>query len=238
MHLARNMDAEYESTKPLNSCRKVLEAGIWLLQNGFGRMQLLPYVAPSGCYWRCEFHPPGRPSLAFYKYTTGCGTKYLANHCGGSVRSSISPKTLAQAIIRSVPEDAQMRCSGSLDLKVADWIQQLDHVLERDLIPAAFDEMTTDYSRWDLYPAFGGGPTGERFMPQPGYVQPGEELHWSQTEFWPSADREFAGALPVDLAQSQKVDLVASKLWEVMREVSADDASSALRAAISLLTAR
>lgn len=155
-----------------NDCRKVLRAGIWLLRNGFGRMQLLPYVAPSGCYWRCEFRPSGHRELAFYRYTSGSGAKYLENHCGGSVPPSISAKALACAILRSAPEDALARCRGDLDDSVAAWVQHLNRVLQRSLLPAAFDEMTTDFSRWDLYPAEGGGPTTESLPPQPGYEPP------------------------------------------------------------------
>jgi hypothetical protein len=232
------VDEELDAAHASGQYRQtVIRAGIWLLQNGFGRMQLLPYVAPSGCYWRCEFHPSDRRSQAFYKYSSSSGWKYLENHCGGSVRRSISPKALANAIMRSVPEDAQVRCCGDLSPETAAWIGELEHVLRRGLAPAAFHEYTTDYSRWDLYPSDGGGPIEERFPPQPGYVPPGEELHWSQGEFWRGADRRLAGRLALDLEPESEaqVERVALALWQVMRDVGADEAPDALRAAISLL---
>lgn len=88
----------------LQNCEKVLRAGIWLIRNGYGRMTILPYTAPSGCYWRCEFHPVGQPRKAFFRYSTGSSSKYLQDHHGGRVRRSISPKGLAQAIMRNVPD--------------------------------------------------------------------------------------------------------------------------------------
>lgn len=119
-----------EELRVLTHCQTILRAGIWLLQNGFGRMQLLPYVAPSGCYWRCEFHTPRPRPLAIYRYTTGSGAKYLENHDNGAVRSTISPKSLAIKIMSSVPEAAKTRCQGELSPDVAAWIELLVHVLE------------------------------------------------------------------------------------------------------------
>jgi hypothetical protein len=64
-----------EEAKLMAAARKVVQAGIWLIRNGYGQMSILPYASPSGCYWRCEYHPAGRPSRAFYRYSTGCGSK-------------------------------------------------------------------------------------------------------------------------------------------------------------------
>ena len=85
-------DSEPPEAKIMAAGKRVIEAGIWLIRNGYGRLGILPYAAPSGCYWRCEFQPLGRSSKPIYRYSSSNVDKYLASHCGGSVRSSISLK--------------------------------------------------------------------------------------------------------------------------------------------------
>ena len=83
------MDVLEEEIDPMEEflqvCRRVLEAGIWLIRNGYGRMAILPYAAPTGA-WRCEYHVLGRPDKVLFRYTSASENKYLADHCGGSVR--------------------------------------------------------------------------------------------------------------------------------------------------------
>lgn len=38
----------------MQAAAQVLRAGAWLIRNGYGAMRLLPYTAPSGCYWMPE----------------------------------------------------------------------------------------------------------------------------------------------------------------------------------------
>ena len=84
----------------VRAAHKVLLAGVHLIENeGLGGMALLPDASGSGA-WRCQFHPIGRPSRAFYSYSSSAGFSFLADHCGGSVPKTISPKALAKAIMK------------------------------------------------------------------------------------------------------------------------------------------
>ncbi|MDA0189448.1 MAG: hypothetical protein OSW77_03795 [Proteobacteria bacterium] len=155
-------------------CEKVLRAGAWLIRHGFGKLAILPYLAPSGAYWRCEFHPIGRPSKPFYRYSTGSGGKYLQDHHGGKVRRSISPKGLAQAIMRSVPDDLKAMCTGDVSPGTESWLVQVERALSQRWIPQAFHEYTDDHSKWDLV-SLHGAPNSW-MEPPPGYVVPGTEV--------------------------------------------------------------
>lgn len=186
----------------MDAAAKVLRAGAWLIRNGYGRMSLLPYAAPSGCAWRCQFHLPGRPSKTFYRYSTSSEAKYLQNHCGGSIRRTISPRALARAIMKSVPDDQKDACRGKAAPETLRWLDQLDAVLDAGFLPQAFHEYTGDYSSWELVSLTHG--KGAPIPPQPGYVEPGSErsvvdLEWRAGE---AAWKEIArnGRATIDLA--------------------------------------
>ena len=157
----------------MNAAAKVLRAGIWLIRHGYGKMQLLPYAAPSGCYWRCEFHPVGQPSKRFYRYSTGSGSKYLNDHGGASIRREISPQNLAEAIMKSVPDDLKATCAGDASPETLRWLDQVDAALAAGYLPEAFHEYTEDFSRWQLVSLTKG--KGDSIPPQPGYVKPGAQ---------------------------------------------------------------
>lgn len=93
----------------LEASMRVLQAGIHLAENGFGRLAFLPYVGGAG-YWRCEFHVLGHPSRVLYRYSQGAGSRYLADHASGTVRRDIMPEALAKAIMISVPEHLREQC--------------------------------------------------------------------------------------------------------------------------------
>ncbi|WFU40100.1 hypothetical protein QA640_38770 [Bradyrhizobium sp. CB82] len=112
----------------------MLRAGIWLIRNGYGNMAVLPYEAPSGCYWGCEFHPIG----ALQPLLERISRQILLDHHGGRVRRSISQKGLAQAIMRSDPNDLKAMCAGDVSALGQCWI------------PVAFHDYAVDYSRWNL----------------------------------------------------------------------------------------
>jgi len=155
-------------------CEKVLRAGIWLIRNGYGRMAILPYTAPSGCYWRCEFHPVGQPQKSFFRYSSGSAGKFLRDHHGGRVRRSISPKGLARAIMRSVPDDMKAICAGDISPETESWLVLLERAISRRWIPSALHDYKDDLTRWDLF-SLHGAPNS--WMEPPlGYVVPGTEV--------------------------------------------------------------
>ena len=157
----------------MDAAAKVLRAGIWLIRHEYGKMLLLPYAAPSGCHWRCEFHPIGQPRKTFYRYSTGSGSKYLSDHDGGSIRREVSPQKLAEAIMEGVPDDVKATCAGDATPETLLWLDQVDTALDAGFLPEAFHEYTEDFSRWQLISLTKG--KGDSIPPQPGYVEPGAQ---------------------------------------------------------------
>ncbi|GAB2875780.1 hypothetical protein GCM10027093_09020 [Paraburkholderia jirisanensis] len=163
-------DTQSVQRHTMESAKCVLRAGIWLIRNGCGRMMLLPYTSPSGAYWRCEFHAPGRRAESFYRYSTGSGTRFLANHGDGIVKADASPQDLAEVIIGIMPADAKAACAGDASAETLRWLVDLETAISVDLLPEAFHEYTDDYSVWRLVSLTRGN--GDDMQPQPGYVPP------------------------------------------------------------------
>lgn len=210
-------------------CEKVLRSGIWLVRNGYGKMAILPYLAPSGCYWRCEFHPIGQPKKAFYRYSTGSSGKFLQDHCGGSVRRSISPKGLARAIMVSIPDDLKQRCAGEVSRQMDEWLAGLERALDGWLIPQAFEDYSSG-PEWKLV-SLHGKPESS-IAPQPGYVLPGTETNWRQGPFWRSCvawgeTLREQGPFAVDPAMIEKAvsHEIATEAFRAM--LDADESESA-----------
>lgn len=220
------------------ACKAVLQAGRWLMLNGWANMLMLPYIAPSG-YWRCAFHPRGRPSHEFYRYSSSSVFRFLENHAGGSVARNIGAERLALAIVKSVPQAVREQCRGQhCPSDLERWLDEVSRQLERGALISAFDENTSDHSRWHLWT--NSGPQDETMPPPPGYVPPGEELQWHQTPFWREA---IAHARSLDEEEEfllsfrhvENFDEVARELAIVMSEVGPEVASEALKAAIAKL---
>lgn len=222
----------------ISNCKKILSAALWLISNGWGKIQILPYAAPSGCYWRCELHPPGQPRHPFFRYSTGAGHQFLADHCGGSVRKNISDKALAEAIMVSVPEYVKEQCKGPVSFETLLWSLELIELLDRGVIPQAFDEMTTDYSTWTLFGLHGAQGT---MRPQPGYIPPGRDLIWFLSPEWAESVR-YADDLAredeflMSFSNEEQIRQVADALVKVVLAEQNDlDAPKLLKAAIASL---
>ncbi|WP_321888422.1 hypothetical protein [Paraburkholderia bannensis] len=156
----------------VDAASRVLRAGAWLISNGYGRLTILPYMAPSGCYWRCEFHLPGLPSETVFRYSSGSATNYLESHGGETVPEQIGPRELGLAIVKSVPLELKDAILGEATQEMLDWLHELDCVLDAGLLPSAFHEYTSDFSQWDLI-SLTAQEGEKRMRPQPGYVMPG-----------------------------------------------------------------
>lgn len=211
---------------------------MWLLDNGWGNLQILPYVAPSGGYWRCEFHPPGKPSLSFFRYSSSSEHRYLENHCGGSVRKNIRAEALAQAIMVSVPDDMQERCKGPCSFDTLAWQMQLLDQLDRGLLPAAFHEYTSDYSCWELSSPAGGNHGS--MAPQPGYVPPSQEPNWTESSFWRGplgavTSLERKKEFLISFSDPIAVNRVATELARVIKDGGEQYMGPAFKAAIAAL---
>ncbi len=234
-------DEDSPQEKIMAAGRKILQAGIWLIRNGYGRMMLLPYAAPSGCYWRCAFYPPGHPSKKLYHYSTSSVAKYLADHCGGSIRSDVAPAGLAKAIMKSVPKDLKASCVGEASLESLQWLELLERSLAEGFLPQAFHEYTDDYSRWDLVSLARGN--GRSIEPQPGYVPPHEERDVADDPEWRDGEAawtEAAGGLTAmlqiaTLADDNACYEISDRLRRAMSEADGFSAMRLLRSTIGSL---
>ncbi|CAI9009533.1 MULTISPECIES: hypothetical protein [Burkholderia] len=143
----------------------VLRAGIWLIRNGYGRLMILPYVAPSGMHWRCAFHPPGKFNDEIYRYTAGSEGRVLPGERDIVMSSTMTAQTLAELIVARAPRDALALCEGEAGQAVLDWLRRFEKALDAGYIPEAFnnDDPVTD--RWAL---LGDGGSSD-MDPQPGY---------------------------------------------------------------------
>jgi hypothetical protein len=197
----------------LEASLRVVQAGMHLVENGFGRLAFLPYVGGAG-YWRCEFHVLGYPSRVLYRYSQGAGSRYLEDHAGGSVRRDIMPEALAKAIMVSVPAHLREQCEGDVDPLYFAWLKEFRHRLYRaPCLPVAFHEYSADTSRWEIRPLERLDEPGEMVAPPPSYVYPGDERAAEEEPFW----RERLGAWDL-LAQEASVT-VPTRMVENCREL-------------------
>lgn len=225
----------------MSAAKKVLEAGIWLIRNGFGNMTLLPYAAPSGGPWHCAFHPVGRPDREFFRYTSASGARFLENHCGGSIRKAISAKGLANAIMKSVPDNAKEACMGRAANETIAWLDNLERALRIDFVPQAFHEYTMDHSYWDLVSLTRRDTS--RMAPPPGYVPPGEELTTIKKPFWREAEERWESlakdaqiSIPTALLNNPEACYeFALRLQQALNDVGQFDRARILQAAIAAL---
>jgi hypothetical protein len=163
---------------------RVMQAGIHLALNGYGRMGLLPYIGGAG-WWRCEFHVLGHPERVLYRYSFSSVTRFLENHAGGSVRRDILPEKLGQAIMVSVPEHLREQCRGEVDAGYREWLLSLRASLHRlPRVVLAFHEYSEDKSRWEIRTIGKLDARGEMVAPPPGYVLPGDEPPAGEHPFW------------------------------------------------------
>lgn len=237
------IDDASENEQMFAACRRVVEAGIWLIRHGYGRMGLLPYSGAVGC-WRCEFHLPQRPDKEFFRYSASQVGRYLENHAGGHLRKDVSPEKLARAIMVSIPDKIKVACSGPCSSETERWLGMLEEAITCRYLPEAFHEYTSDHSRWRLF-RFDGGKESH-IPPQPGYVRPGEaksaidESDWADWEsYWTSLARSRVISISTALLQGTEFAFnLAERLTDAFEDVSAFDRMRVLRAAIASVQAR
>ena len=231
-----------EEQKTIFDCaRKILLAGTWLIENGNGRMALLPYVYATG-HWRCEFHLLGRPKKTAFRYSIANGAAYLASHCGGSIRKDASPEKLAQAIWVSVPDDLKEACSGEASRETLEWIAELRRQIVLGRIPEAFGEYFGERVAWQLLD-FASHSDGLKMPAMPGYVEPGGETSVLDDPFWRKAVRrakrlanrpEFS-LLGDALGDGDHIFEIASRLKQDMADADPFVAAHLLKAAVAAL---
>lgn len=84
------------------AARRVLLAGVWMIEKDHGRLRLLPYVSPSGCHYRVELHLEGKPSSPLFRFRllTAIGTWRImvARECRGMLALLRSRRTFVPAV--------------------------------------------------------------------------------------------------------------------------------------------
>lgn len=222
------------------SAKNVLLAGAWMIENGYGRLALLPYVYATG-HWRCEFHPLGKPSKTLFRYSIASGHHYLNSHSGGSVPADISPEDLAKAILVSVPDELQAACAGPVTRETLLWIELLKRELEQGRVPEAFGEYFGGKDTWQLA-NLGAGSVSE--MPaMPGYIPPGgersvmDEPYWRAAELWTKRliERPIVSVLSTALQDDETCHRLAMSLKQRFSEVNPWEAIRLVRSAVGAL---
>lgn len=156
------------------AARRVLLAGVWMIEKDHGRLRLLPYVSPSGCHYRVELHLEGKPSSPLFRYSTADGHRYMANHGGARVPWNAGPATLAAHICAGCRDLATvLETFGPLDPEYARWLSHLKAEVERDRLPVAIADYE-DLSRWWRLDCADGA--NRTIAVPPGYIEPGEDL--------------------------------------------------------------
>lgn len=222
------------------TAKNVLLAGAWMIENGYGRLALLPYVYATG-HWRCEFHLVGRPSKTLFRYSIASGHGYLTSHSGGTVPADIRPEDLAKAILVSVPNDLESACAGPVTRETQLWIKLLKRELQQGRVPQAFGEYFGRKDTWQLV-NFGAGSVSE--MPAiPGYVLPGgersvlDEPYWRAAELWTNRliKRPIVSILSTTLKDDEACYSLAMSLKENFSEVDSWEAIRLVRSAVGAL---
>lgn len=243
-NLNNTFDCEESDTENLvifDCARKVLLAGAWLIENGHGRLALLPYVYATG-HWRCEFHVVGRPKKTVFRYSIANGSSYLASHCGGTIRKGIGHEKLARAIWVSVPQDIKDTCSGAASPETLEWLAELRRQLGLGFIPAAFGEYFGDKVSWHLSD-LSNRSYGLTMPAMPGYVNPGEENSVLDDVFWTKAElltrrlgKRSEVTLPGEaLRDGDHVYEIANRLRRDMADADHFEAMRLFKAAICAL---
>jgi hypothetical protein len=154
--------------------RRMLMAGIFLIEHGHGRLRLLPYVSPSGCFYRVELHQEGHPSSPLFCYTTGDGHRYMANHGEARVPWNAGPAALAAYISAGCRDFSTIFATlGPLDPDYACWLADLKAEVARDRLPVAISDYEDLSRSWRLDCADG---VSRSIAVPPGYVEPGRDI--------------------------------------------------------------
>lgn len=210
--------------RQLYECQKVVQAGIWLIRHGYGRLMMLPCASASG-HWRLSLHVPGNPELALYRYSAPLGSDYLGIHCAWKLRRDVKAEKLAEAILSLAPEHLKQLCIGDVDSETERWLQLLESSLNKQLLPEAFHEYTRDYTVWDTISFVKA--TTHKMHPQPGYVPPHQSLSLAESDpMW----RDGLTVWEQKISNGQRIEIT------VLDEDSLDEVAEALRNAMLTTT--
>ncbi|MDH6149326.1 MULTISPECIES: NUDIX hydrolase [Paraburkholderia] len=153
-----------------------------LIQKGYGRLRVLPYMSSSGCYWRCEFHLLRNPGKVAFRYTNGSEDRYLNAYGDPKRYADISPLELAERIVKTAcgkEKEYLQSSSGPLTKAYESWLGELyDQTMRTNRIPVAFSPMSEHDGMWAMDAFLPLGDSGFISQP-PDYAAPGSnDVEW------------------------------------------------------------
>ena len=137
------MDEEYKV------CLKILEVVDVLHKRGYELIRIFPYMAPSGCYWRCTIstkdhfdkqyglRPLDAPDDEMIYYSTGAMYEYLEGINGK--RATV--EEIADEVLKRYPKIAE-KGKGS-DSDYMTWYEKLISLMREGKLPVAMTDYTS-----------------------------------------------------------------------------------------------
>lgn len=140
-------------------------------QRGYSRVRILPGVSPSGMHWRVAITSADNlidggayPRVINYDAALAYSTGGLTDFAGGDVSVATAPETVADLILRAMPERAP---TGS-DPTYASWFAGLLRRVESSgQLPIAYADYFDASEGWEI-----GSSTGVRHPCPPGAADP------------------------------------------------------------------
>ena len=124
----------------------LLESVRVLHDRGYQTVRALPYMSPSGVYWRVEISDTPFFTDASARRSVGYSTGGGMEFAGNEVTATTSPETFADLILHALPglEPAE-------DARYRDWYAELiDAVRQHDELPVAFSDSHASKPGWEI----------------------------------------------------------------------------------------
>jgi hypothetical protein len=151
--------------------RKVLRLVQELHLRGYQRLRIVPYMAPSGAYWRCTITPASNILRTHGALLVSDDDRLVARYSSGAEREYFGwsdvaharPSDLASVFTKRMP--ALVEAGRGSDWVYVGWYVEMLNLTFPDSLPVAF----ADYSAPTHYlTTVGPGPTRRIPLPPPG----------------------------------------------------------------------
>ncbi len=113
-----------------------------LHKRGFGKLRIVPYIAPSGMYWRCDFINEAKTQRTL-------ASNWINNHENenSSEEIKLTTQELADLFIK---ENAEFigHCKG-MNEEYVKWYSEMLLKLKKSELPYAFDDYTLTKGFWE-----------------------------------------------------------------------------------------
>lgn len=112
-----------------------------LHKRGFGKLRIIPYISPSGMYWRCDFIDQKKTN--YFKASNWICNLELENH---NEEIKLSQQELADLFIEENLDFVE-HCKGKNE-KYEKWYDEMVEGLLNDELPYAFDDYFSPTDFW------------------------------------------------------------------------------------------